>query len=58
MITKNKTIILVQVDDTFECYATLTAMCRTKGWSHSYLKRKKPPFIYRGNKIMRLPYLT
>ena len=58
MNTKNKTVILLHAADNYECFSTLTALCRDKGWSYNYLKKKKPPFLYRGNKIMRLPYLT
>lgn len=57
-MTKNKTIVLLHSDDTYECYATLTALCRAKCWSHNYLKKKKMPFDYKGCKILRLPYLT
>jgi ribosomal protein L7Ae-like RNA K-turn-binding protein len=57
-MTKNKTIVLLHSDDTYECYATLTALCRAKGWSYNYLKKKKLPFVYRGIKVLRLPYLS
>lgn len=55
---KNKTIVLYHSGDTYECYATLTALCRAKKWSYNYLKKKKLPFTYRGNRVMRLPYLA
>lgn len=57
-MTKNKTIVLLHSDDTYECYATLTALCRAKGWSYNYLKKKKLPLTYRGCKLTRLPYLS
>jgi hypothetical protein len=55
---KNKTIVLYHSDDTYECYATLTALCHAKNWSYNYLKKKKLPFVYRGIKVLRLPYLS
>jgi hypothetical protein len=55
---KNKTIILYHSNDTYECYTTLTALCRAKNWSYNYLKKKKLPFIYRESRVMRLPYLA
>lgn len=54
----NKTIILIHSGDTYECYATLAALCRIKSWSYNYLKKKKLPFVYRGIKVLRLPYLS
>lgn len=55
---RNKSIILYHNGDTYECYATLTALCRAKNWSYNYLKKKKLPFVYRESMVMRLPYLT
>lgn len=55
---KNKTIILYHSNDTYECYTTLTALCRAKNWSYNYLKKKKLPFTYRDSKVIRLPYIS
>jgi len=48
-------IILTNLKD-FECWGSLVELCKVKGFSYNYLKRKKFPFEYKGLKFIRVPF--
>ena len=65
----NKTVIIVidvstMLDMTTldkaepECYSSLAAVCRVKGWKYCSVSRKKLPVEYRGVRIWRVDFTT
>ena len=52
----NKNVILLLDGENYECWGSLTELCKVKGFSYNYLKRKKFPFAYKKLRFVRVPF--
>jgi hypothetical protein len=52
----NENVILLLDNEHYECWGSLTEICKVKGFSYNYLKRKKFPFIYKKLRFVRVPF--
>lgn len=47
-------ILLISPENNPEIWTGFKKMCLAKEWSYNYLKRIKPPFMYKGWEIYKL----
>ena len=51
-----KNIIILTNGGSYEAWGSLVELCKVKGYSYNYLKRKKYPFEYKGVLFVRVPF--
>lgn len=52
----NENIIILTNGESYEAWGSLVEICKEKGFSYNYLKRKKYPFKYKGVDFIRVPF--
>ena len=52
----NTSIIVIIIGENMEAWGSLSEICRTKGFSYNYLKRKSFPFTYKSIEFWKLPF--
>lgn len=51
-----KNVIILTNKESHEAWGSLVELCKVKGFSYNYLKKKKYPFEYKGLNFIRVPF--